>query len=126
MLDFPRTADSLWEEAIKIYPAYAPARIDLAFLAYEWGHFEDAVIQLRELKKINVANDSVRARVQELDSLLTNLNWYPQRGRWTYCASVPLDLLRALIAWGVDSCSRLTPLSPPKVADNFGGRSEQI
>lgn len=75
MLDFPRTADSLWEEAIKIYPAYAPARIDLAFLAYEWGHFEDAVIQLRELKKINVANDSVRARVQELDSLLTNLNW---------------------------------------------------
>lgn len=74
-LNYPRTADSLWEEAIKIYPAYAPARVELGFLAYGWGHFEDAAIQSRELDKIQIPDDSTRARAHELDSLLRHLNW---------------------------------------------------
>jgi Flp pilus assembly protein TadD len=74
-LNYPRTADSLWEEAVKIYPAYAPARVELGFLAYSWGHFEDAVIQSRELDKIQIHDDSTRTRAHELDSLLRHLNW---------------------------------------------------
>lgn len=74
-LDYPRSADSLWEEAVKRYPAYVPSRLALGFLAYEWGHFEDAVVQSRELDKIQIMNDSLRASAKLLDSLLRIQNW---------------------------------------------------
>ncbi|MCB9357632.1 MAG: tetratricopeptide repeat protein [Calditrichaeota bacterium] len=74
-LNYPRSADSLWKEAVKLYPAYAPSRIELGLLAFDYGQIEDAAIQSRELDKIQIANDSLRARAKMLDSLLTNLNW---------------------------------------------------
>ncbi len=73
--DFPAQADSLYQEAINRYPAYAPARIEKAFLALEFGNVDEALKQSRELDKIQIPNDSVKAEAAKLDSVLRNLNW---------------------------------------------------
>ncbi len=75
MLDFPAQADSLYGEAIKLYPAYAPARVQKGFLAYEMGDLSEALAQSRELDKIQIQNDSIKAKAHTLDSLLRHTNW---------------------------------------------------
>ena len=72
-MDFAKQADSLYQAAIDLYPAYAPARIEKGFLALEVGDLEEAVRQSRELDKIHIPNDSIRAQAEKLDSLLQHL-----------------------------------------------------
>jgi tetratricopeptide (TPR) repeat protein len=74
-LDFPAQADSLYGVAVDLYPAYAPARIQRGFLALEVGNIDEAVRQSRELDKIKIPNDSIRAQARTLDSLLRETNW---------------------------------------------------
>jgi len=74
-LDFPAQADSLYGEAIKRYPAYAPARVQKGFLAYEVGNMEEALAQSRELDKIQILNDSIKVKAHVLDSLMRHTNW---------------------------------------------------
>lgn len=59
-------ADSFFAEAIKRYPAYAPARIALGNLALERGDSSEARMQLGELRRIRIPEDSVRAQVWRL------------------------------------------------------------
>lgn len=75
MLDFPKVADSLYAEAIKRYPAYAPARVQKGFLALEVGDIDEAVRQSRELDKIQIMNDSIKAKADTLDAWLRRTNW---------------------------------------------------
>lgn len=74
-LDFPNQADSLYQAAIDRYPAYAPARIEKGFLALEVGNIDEAVRQSRELDKIEILNDSVKAMADTLDAELRKVNW---------------------------------------------------
>ncbi|MBK8127482.1 MAG: tetratricopeptide repeat protein [bacterium] len=74
-LDFPQQADSLYQEAINRYPAYAPARVEKGFLALEQGDIDEAVRQSRELDKIQIGNDTIQAAADTLDAALRRLNW---------------------------------------------------
>ncbi len=74
-LDFPRQADSLYGEAIKRYPAYAPARVQKGLLALEVGNVNEAVLQSRELDKIKIDNAEIKAKADSLDMMLRALNW---------------------------------------------------
>lgn len=67
---FPRQADSLYGEAIKRWEAYAPARIAKGFLALEFGNEDEAVRQSRELDRIDIRVDSVKAKADSLDRIL--------------------------------------------------------
>ncbi|MBU0690597.1 tetratricopeptide repeat protein, partial [bacterium] len=63
-------SDSLYREAIRRYPAFAPARIGRAFLAVETGDIEVARYELSELQKISIPEDTVKAQVDSLEKLL--------------------------------------------------------
>jgi len=64
------SADSLYAEAIRRYPAFAPARIGRAFLAVETGNIQQADYELGQLRKIRIQEDSVLAKVDSLERLL--------------------------------------------------------
>jgi tetratricopeptide (TPR) repeat protein len=66
----PKQADSLYGEAIRLWDAYAPARVAKAFLALEFGNEDEAVRQSRELDKIDIRVDSVKAKADSLDRIL--------------------------------------------------------
>jgi tetratricopeptide (TPR) repeat protein len=63
-------ADSLYKEAIRRFPAFAPARIGRAFLGVETGDVDIARYELSELQKIQIKEDSVAAQVDSLKELL--------------------------------------------------------
>jgi len=60
------TCDSLLMTALAIYPAFAPARLELAANALNRGDTATAVSQLTELRRIRIPVDSIRMRVQDL------------------------------------------------------------
>jgi len=60
------TCDSLLTTALGIYPAFAPARLELAANALSRGDTATAVSQLTELRRIRIPVDSIRIRVQDL------------------------------------------------------------
>ncbi|MBI5058725.1 tetratricopeptide repeat protein [candidate division KSB1 bacterium] len=59
-------ADSLMHAAIKLYPAYAPARIAIAEAALSRHDTTAARQQLDELLRIRIRDDSVKAHVDDL------------------------------------------------------------
>jgi tetratricopeptide (TPR) repeat protein len=63
-------SDSLYQEAIRLYPAFAPARIGRAFLAVEMGNIDIARHELSELQRIAIPEDTVKAQVDSLQKLL--------------------------------------------------------
>jgi tetratricopeptide (TPR) repeat protein len=60
------TCDSLLAAAIAIYPAFAPARLELAENALSRGDTATVISQLTELRRIRIPVDSIRTRVQGL------------------------------------------------------------
>jgi tetratricopeptide (TPR) repeat protein len=60
------TCDSLLMTALGIYPAFAPARLELAENALSRGDTATAITQLAELRRIRIPVDSIRIRVQDL------------------------------------------------------------
>jgi Tfp pilus assembly protein PilF len=60
------TCDSLLEAAVAIYPAFAPARLELAENALSRGDTATVISQLFELRRIRIPVDSISTRVQDL------------------------------------------------------------
>ncbi len=63
--------DSLLEAALSIYPAYAPARVELASNALARGDTATARTQLRELRRIRVPIDSIRWKIKKLERVIS-------------------------------------------------------
>lgn len=66
-------SDSLYRAAIKLYPAYAPSRIELGLLSLYRGDTESAREQVNELRKISIPDDSLRARFDTLSQQLAHI-----------------------------------------------------
>ncbi len=62
--------DSLLETALNIYPAYAPARVELASNALARGDTAAARTQLTELRRIRVPVDSIRQKIGKLERVI--------------------------------------------------------
>jgi tetratricopeptide (TPR) repeat protein len=59
-------AEDLYRQAIERYAAYAPARIELAYLALRQKDVRTAREQVLELEKIRIPADSIRNKVEDL------------------------------------------------------------
>lgn len=67
-------SDSLYRAAIKLYPAYAPSRIELGLLSLYRGDTETAREQVGELQKIRIPDDSLRARSDTLTAMVARID----------------------------------------------------
>ncbi len=71
-------ADSLYTHAISKFPTYAPARLALGTLAIRLKDYETAREQLRELKQIEIPDDSLKKKMQLMEIEVSA--WERQRG----------------------------------------------
>jgi len=65
------TCNSLLQIALDTYPAYAPARVELASNALARGDTAAVRTQLAELRRIRVPVDSIRQRIGELERVIS-------------------------------------------------------
>ena len=62
--------DSLLKTTLDIYPAYAPARVELASNALARGDTAAVRTQLSELRRIRVPVDSIRWKIKKLERVI--------------------------------------------------------
>lgn len=63
-------ADSLYRESLQRYPAFAPSRLALGFLAMKRDDWETAREQLTHLKKIQILDEAIKAQVDSLEEMI--------------------------------------------------------